>query len=151
MSKSDPNSAIFMEDTEAEVNTKIKKAYCPPQVGLQAPLPGASVRIGRPQAHCPGPVVLCAGVASPAAHSPTALCLLVARQVVEGNPCIEYVCHIVFPWFGSFKVRAPTHHRHTSSPANATAWPPITPMPQARRPLCRSFVLGAVWWAGSCR
>lgn len=30
MSKSDPNSAIFMEDTEQEVNSKIKKAYCPP-------------------------------------------------------------------------------------------------------------------------
>lgn len=30
MSKSDPESAIFMEDTEAEVNLKIKKAYCPP-------------------------------------------------------------------------------------------------------------------------
>ncbi|KAL6784478.1 hypothetical protein ACKKBF_B01980 [Auxenochlorella protothecoides x Auxenochlorella symbiontica] len=30
MSKSDPNSAIFMEDSEAEVRTKIKKAYCPP-------------------------------------------------------------------------------------------------------------------------
>lgn len=30
MSKSDPNSAIFMEDSEAEVKTKIKKAYCPP-------------------------------------------------------------------------------------------------------------------------
>ena len=32
MSKSDPNSAIFMEDSDAEVSTKIKKAYCPPQV-----------------------------------------------------------------------------------------------------------------------
>jgi len=32
MSKSDPASAIFMEDTEKEVNTKIKKAYCPPGV-----------------------------------------------------------------------------------------------------------------------
>lgn len=32
MSKSDPNSAIFMEDSEMEVNAKIKKAYCPPQV-----------------------------------------------------------------------------------------------------------------------
>ncbi|GAQ78185.1 Tyrosyl-tRNA synthetase [Klebsormidium nitens] len=32
MSKSDPNSAIFMEDSEAEVNVKIKKAYCPPGV-----------------------------------------------------------------------------------------------------------------------
>ena len=33
MSKSDPNSAIFMEDSEGDVNVKIKKAYCPPQVG----------------------------------------------------------------------------------------------------------------------
>ena len=31
MSKSDPNSAIFMEDSEQEVNTKIKKAFCPPE------------------------------------------------------------------------------------------------------------------------
>jgi len=30
MSKSDPDSAIFMEDSEQEVKTKIKKAYCPP-------------------------------------------------------------------------------------------------------------------------
>jgi hypothetical protein len=34
MSKSDPNSAIFMEDSEGDVNVKIKKAYCPPQVRL---------------------------------------------------------------------------------------------------------------------
>jgi len=32
MSKSDPSSAIFMEDSEADVNSKIKKAFCPPQV-----------------------------------------------------------------------------------------------------------------------
>eukprot|EP00741_Cyanophora_paradoxa_P008711 tig00001371_g8433.t1 len=32
MSKSDPNSAIFMEDSEGDVNTKIKKAYCPPEI-----------------------------------------------------------------------------------------------------------------------
>merc|ERR1711968_44641 len=32
MSKSDPDSAIFMEDTEMDVNRKIKKAYCPPGV-----------------------------------------------------------------------------------------------------------------------
>ncbi|XP_050224701.1 tyrosine--tRNA ligase 1, cytoplasmic [Mercurialis annua] len=31
MSKSDPSSSIFMEDEEAEVNVKIKKAFCPPQ------------------------------------------------------------------------------------------------------------------------
>ena len=30
MSKSDPESAIFMEDSEADVNAKIKKAFCPP-------------------------------------------------------------------------------------------------------------------------
>eukprot|EP01104_Vermistella_antarctica_P001122 TRINITY_DN11179_c0_g1_i1.p1 TRINITY_DN11179_c0_g1~~TRINITY_DN11179_c0_g1_i1.p1 ORF type:complete len:387 (-),score=136.36 TRINITY_DN11179_c0_g1_i1:55-1215(-) len=32
MSKSDPGSAIFMEDTVGEVNKKIKQAYCPPEV-----------------------------------------------------------------------------------------------------------------------
>ncbi|KAI8009129.1 Tyrosine--tRNA ligase 1, cytoplasmic [Camellia lanceoleosa] len=32
MSKSDPSSSIFMEDEEAEVNLKIKVAYCPPMV-----------------------------------------------------------------------------------------------------------------------
>eukprot|EP00775_Hariotina_reticulata_P007596 gene7596-7800_t len=55
MSKSDPNSAIFMEDSEGDVNVKIKKAFCPP-------------------------------------------------QVVDGNPCIEYIEHIVHPWFKSFEV-----------------------------------------------
>ena len=55
MSKSDPESAIFMEDSEAEVKTKIKKAFCPP-------------------------------------------------GVVEGNPCVAYVRHIVLPWDGKFAV-----------------------------------------------
>ncbi|KDP35153.1 hypothetical protein JCGZ_10687 [Jatropha curcas] len=32
MSKSDPSSAIYMEDEEAEGNVKIKKAYCPPKI-----------------------------------------------------------------------------------------------------------------------
>ncbi|CAA9986189.1 tyrosine--tRNA ligase, putative [Plasmodium knowlesi strain H] len=32
MSKSDENSAIFMDDSEADVNRKIKKGYCPPGV-----------------------------------------------------------------------------------------------------------------------
>jgi len=32
MSKSDPDSAIFMEDTEAQVKKKIKKAFCPPGI-----------------------------------------------------------------------------------------------------------------------
>uniref|UniRef100_A0A5B7BBQ9 tyrosine--tRNA ligase n=1 Tax=Davidia involucrata TaxID=16924 RepID=A0A5B7BBQ9_DAVIN len=55
MSKSDPSSSIFMEDEEAEVNLKIKKAYCPP-------------------------------------------------MVAEGNPCLEYIKYIIFPWFHEFKV-----------------------------------------------
>ncbi|XP_059661361.1 tyrosine--tRNA ligase 1, cytoplasmic [Cornus florida] len=55
MSKSDPSSSIFMEDEEAEVNLKIKKAYCPP-------------------------------------------------NVVVGNPCLEYIKYIIFPWFNEFKV-----------------------------------------------
>ncbi|XP_055805295.1 tyrosine--tRNA ligase 1, cytoplasmic-like isoform X2 [Solanum dulcamara] len=32
MSKSDPSSSIYMEDEEAEVNVKVKKAFCPPKV-----------------------------------------------------------------------------------------------------------------------
>jgi tyrosyl-tRNA synthetase len=32
MSKSDPESAIFMEDSETDIKTKIKTAYCPPGV-----------------------------------------------------------------------------------------------------------------------
>ncbi|EXB42571.1 Tyrosine--tRNA ligase [Morus notabilis] len=55
MSKSDPSSSIFMEDDEAEVNLKIKKAFCPP-------------------------------------------------KIVEGNPCLEYIKYLVFPWFNEFIV-----------------------------------------------
>ena len=50
MSKSDPNSAIFMEDTAAEVKSKIRGAFCPP-------------------------------------------------GVVAGNPCLDWIEHIVFPYF----------------------------------------------------
>jgi len=38
MSKSDPDSAIFMEDSEADVNLKIKKAFCPPQIIEKNPI-----------------------------------------------------------------------------------------------------------------
>jgi len=38
MSKSDPDSAIFMEDAEADVKRKIKKAYCPPEVAEGNPI-----------------------------------------------------------------------------------------------------------------
>ncbi|KAL6529763.1 hypothetical protein OROGR_015386 [Orobanche gracilis] len=32
MSKSDPSSSIYMDDKEADVSTKIRKAFCPPKV-----------------------------------------------------------------------------------------------------------------------
>lgn len=32
MSKSDPDSAIFMEDSADEVSRKMKKAFCPPKI-----------------------------------------------------------------------------------------------------------------------
>lgn len=38
MSKSDPDSAIFMEDTEKEVVRKIKGAYCPNGVITENPI-----------------------------------------------------------------------------------------------------------------
>jgi len=38
MSKSDPNSAIFMEDTREDVISKIKKGYCPEKIVLDNPI-----------------------------------------------------------------------------------------------------------------
>ena len=38
MSKSDPNSAIFMEDSRADVQKKVKQAYCPPQIIKDNPI-----------------------------------------------------------------------------------------------------------------
>eukprot|EP00483_Globobulimina_turgida_P004320 UN04329 len=38
MSKSDPDSAIFMEDNEDDVRRKIKKGYCPPGVVEKNPI-----------------------------------------------------------------------------------------------------------------
>ncbi|KAK9055478.1 hypothetical protein SSX86_026561 [Deinandra increscens subsp. villosa] len=55
MSKRDPSSAIFMEDEEDAVISKINKSYCPP-------------------------------------------------NVIEKNPCLEYIKYIVFPWFNEFRV-----------------------------------------------
>jgi tyrosyl-tRNA synthetase len=37
MSKSDPMSAIFMEDEEKDVIEKIDKAYCPPKLVKENP------------------------------------------------------------------------------------------------------------------
>jgi tyrosyl-tRNA synthetase len=38
MSKSNPNSAIFMTDTEDEIKNKIKKAYCPEKIIIDNPI-----------------------------------------------------------------------------------------------------------------
>jgi len=38
MSKSDPDSAIFMEDTVEDVNRKIKRAFCPPLIVHENPV-----------------------------------------------------------------------------------------------------------------
>ncbi|KAM0007817.1 putative tyrosine--tRNA ligase [Helianthus debilis subsp. tardiflorus] len=59
MAKSNPNSAIFMEDEEAVVNLKIQNTYCPP-------------------------------------------------NLVDRNPCLEYIKYIVLPWFKEFKVEQKT-------------------------------------------
>ena len=52
MSKSDPNSAIFMEDTEAEVQSKIKRAFCPPLVVEGNPCMSYAQHIVMPWFHC---------------------------------------------------------------------------------------------------
>jgi len=38
MSKSDTDSAIFMEDTVEDVNRKIKKSYCPEKIADANPI-----------------------------------------------------------------------------------------------------------------
>lgn len=38
MSKSDPDSAIFMEDSVKEVERKVKQAFCPPQIVKDNPV-----------------------------------------------------------------------------------------------------------------
>jgi len=38
MSKSDPDSAIFMEDTAKDVERKIKKGYCPEKIVENNPI-----------------------------------------------------------------------------------------------------------------
>lgn len=58
MSKSDPMSAIFMEDEAADVELKINSAFCPP-------------------------------------------------EIVEGNPCLEYVKYIVFGALSELTIERP--------------------------------------------
>lgn len=44
----------------------------------------------------------------PPSPRPDVACAVVSPpplpQIVDGNPCYEYVAYIVFPWFGKFEV-----------------------------------------------
>jgi len=71
MSKSDPNSAIFMEDTPEEVERKIMQAYCPNAPAAPAASAEAEVEdAGKESMH------------------------LVADDLM--NPCLDYVHYIIF-------------------------------------------------------
>lgn len=37
MSKTDQTNAIYMDDSEGDVNTKIKQAFCPPNIIVDNP------------------------------------------------------------------------------------------------------------------
>jgi len=68
MSKSDPDSAVFMEDTPEDVRRKIGQAYCPSQA--ETPAAGDGAAAGDDAMH------------------------LVVDTLK--NPCLDYVEHIVF-------------------------------------------------------
>ena len=72
MSKSDPDSAIFMEDAASDVERKINNAYCPSKPE-QAKAPAST------------DTDIDAGLQS--------------MHLVEDdlkNPCLDYICHIIF-------------------------------------------------------
>ena len=58
MSKSDPDSAIFMEDTVEDVKRKLKKAYCPPGT-LPSPCHASCVLRPVSCVLCPVSCVMC--------------------------------------------------------------------------------------------
>lgn len=73
MSKSDPDSAIFMEDAADDVERKIRNAYCPTKPEASKPTSTASN------------TDIDAGLQS--------------MHLVEDdlkNPCLDYICHIIF-------------------------------------------------------
>lgn len=37
-------------------------------------------------------------------HLHSCAAVILQQQVTEGNPCIEYIEHIVFPWFSKFEL-----------------------------------------------
>mmetsp|Transcript_22558 Transcript_22558/g.34094 ORF Transcript_22558/g.34094 Transcript_22558/m.34094 type:complete len:723 (+) Transcript_22558:85-2253(+) len=70
MSKSDPDSAIFMEDTEEDVERKIMKAYCP----MEEEAPTANVE----------------GTQDAGEES-----MNLSEDKLK-NPCLDYIQHIIF-------------------------------------------------------
>ena len=79
MSKSDPDSAIFMEDTRKDVVRKIKKAWCPPGVLVEK----RQVEKQNEKNEDGTPKIV---------------------EVEYTNGCMEYLKYIVFPKVGSFTV-----------------------------------------------
>ena len=73
MSKSDPDSAVFMEDAAADVERKIRNAYCPNKADTESTQPhaeDATTDAGKESMH------------------------LVQDDLK--NPCLDYVQHIIF-------------------------------------------------------
>jgi tyrosyl-tRNA synthetase len=75
MSKSDPDSAIFMEDTAEDVERKIMKAYCPQKVDDDKDEETKAAL-------------------DKAAQEPQMFDVLVVDELK--NPCLDYIEHIVF-------------------------------------------------------
>ena len=80
MSKSDPDSAIFMEDSAEDVRRKILKAYCPSE------LPAAAGGGGGQEQKAPQ---------ATAADGSAAEAMHVGEQDPLKNPCLDYIEHIV--------------------------------------------------------
>ena len=107
MSKSDPNSAIFMEDTEAEVGSALHCLRLR-QMLLTCRNPSMNVKPNQDVAgslamceHVPTVCVKCRQVNS---KIKKAFC---PPGVVDGNPVIVYIEHIVLPWTGRVDVERP--------------------------------------------
>ena len=70
MSKSDPDSAVFMEDTAEDVERKIMNAYCPTKEEEKERKPAADDDAGKASMHL--------------------------KEVKIKNPCLDYIENIIF-------------------------------------------------------
>jgi tyrosyl-tRNA synthetase len=83
MSKSDPDSAIFMEDTREDIHRKISNAYCPREV----PPPSLSVHL---------PLFLLISRQASAENSKTDEEMRLVEDDLQ-NPCLDYLRYIILP------------------------------------------------------